>query len=199
MLFTISKDNSLVGKGEILISQKQILAKENLITKWINLEQNDNKKGKGLNNIMKINIKMSLAYYNINAPLITNNTNNLKCLPLAKSLALNKNYSGNINMTPSMRSNLSIKQRGSVLTPNHKNQMTATSKSKMTTSNILNLSQKYKTMAEDSKGILLKIKGKSQGKPAKILKNNYMGINNSINSAFNYNLSYTGIFAIIIR
>ena len=184
IVFTVSKDSLIIGKGEIVLSQKQISANESLITKWINIDQNE-KKAKGVNSITKINTKISLSYINITSTSAINN--NSKSMKLNKGLALNKNFSGNINVTPSMRSNVgSCKQKLGEALSNTKLQTTPKTQSKRKHSNILNLSQKYKAIADDAKDTLVKMKGKSQDKSNKNL------VNNSI-SAFNYNLSYTGI------
>lgn len=184
IVFTVSKDSLIIGKGEIVLSQKQISANESLITKWINIDQNE-KKAKGVNSITKINTKISLSYINITSTSAINN--NSKSMKLNKGLALNKNFSGNINVTPSMRSNVgSCKQKLGEALSNTKLQTTPKTQSKRKHSNILKLSQKYKAIADDAKDTLVKMKGKSQDKPNKNL------VNNSI-SAFNYNLSYTGI------
>ena len=184
IVFTVSKDSLIIGKGEIVLSQKQISANESLITKWINIDQNE-KKAKGVNSITKINTKISLSYINITSTSAINN--NSKSMKLNKGLALNKNFSGNINVTPSMRSNVgSCKQKLGEALSNTKLQTTPKTQSKRKHSNILNLSQKYKAIADDAKDTLVKMKVKSQDKSNKNL------VNNSI-SAFNYNLSYTGI------
>ncbi len=165
---TISRENIIIGKGKININQKQIFTKENLIMKWINIDQIDSKKGKSLNSIMKINVKISLTYDNFSEEISNSDTKNV--LTTSKASLHNKNHSGYLKpamMGSTMRSNNNFKSKNEFF-QNSKLGLTPKYKANKPFGNNLSLNEKYKSCANNARNFQVKATGKSQLK-AKIL------------------------------
>ncbi len=189
---TISKENNLIGKGKIILNQKQIFSKESLITKWINLDQLDSKKGKSINSIMKINVKISLTYNNISEEISNSDAKNI--LTTSKASLHNKNHSGYLNpafMGSTMRSNNNNSKAKNEYFQNSKIGLTPKYKGNKPFGNILNLNEKYKSCANNARNFQVKATGKSQLKAKNNTSTNFG--NRSLHVGFNYNISYSGI------
>ena len=157
---------------------KQFLARESLVNKWINLENFDGKKRR-VNDIMKINIRISLNYFNMNSI-----PNNIKRVTVSKGLAMNSNLSGNINILPSTRLSLpTLSKKKQDLKINNRYDNSPQRNPIKPASIIFNLSLKNQGLKEYKKGIR-RIKGKSEGHSTSLISSI---VNNSVNSQINPN------------
>lgn len=175
------------------MNQKQISSRESLITKWINLDQIDSKKGKSLNSIMKINVKISLTYNNFNE-VISNNHNHKNSQSNSKVFPNNKNNSGVLNqglLGTTLRSNNNSRARNDFFI-NSRIGLTPKSKGNQPFGKILHLNDNYKSCVNKARNVLIKVNGKTKVKPLNYTSKNFG--NHSLNIGLNYNISYSGIF-----
>jgi hypothetical protein len=187
----ISKENKLIGKGKIILNQKQLISKECSINKWINLDVLDSKKGKSLNSIMKINVKISLTYNNFSEePSSCSNSKNAQTA--SKQFLHNKNHSGNLN-PPMIGTSVRTTQTSSVkndILQNFKMGLTPKSKCNKPLGNILTLNEKFKSCANNVRNVQLNAKGNNKLK-AQNFASTALG-NRSLHVGFKYNISYSG-------
>ena len=128
---------------------------------------------------MKINIRISLNYFNMNSI-----PNNMKRVTVSKGLAMNSYLSGNINILPSTRLSLpTLSKKKQDLKINNGYDNSPQRNAIKPASIIFNLSLKNQGLKEYKKGIR-RIKGKSEGHSTSLISSI---VNNSVNSQINPN------------